>query len=801
MNRQKASQTLIPAFILALTLITCIALIPCFADTIHYRYDDLNRLIRTENAATGTIVEYRYDALGNRLQKQITSQIGLAVTVRKDAEAPLQGVRTYLFREGGGYLGLTQVSGATGGVAFDVPRGSYQVRADYLGYSFWSTVVEVTGATVIDLTIAHHPVSIAVNSVYQGASTPLSGIKVYLFSPANAYLGVSQQTGADGRVSFSLPGRDYKVRADYLGQQYFSALFNQTDAAVTIPLAEAVVTVLQAGQAVGGVNVYAFSPSGSYLGITAKTDAFGKVTFRLPEASYKFRADYLGSQYWTAVEPLVADQSRPIALNTGGGAFRLTLLKGASEPLAGVPCYAFTEGGSYLGLSGKTAADGRIVYNLSDGRYKFRLDYLGYSHWTDVVTVPAAMDLTRVIDHRAVAITVTGALAGDHQARSGVPVYLFTPSGAYLSLHGATDDSGRVSFDLPQSPYKVRADYLGRQFWSEGFTWEDRAVTIPEGTGRVHVTLMGQDLPNVRVYVFTTGDAYLGVSGTTDVSGNVDFRLPAGTYKFRADYQGAQYWAAADLEADLVNPAELSTGGGAFALTIDRGPEPLTAVRTYAFTSGGSYLGLSGTSDTAGRVSFPLADGSYKFRADYLGYPFWSDLYAVPGTLSGTLSIPHGSVTIRVEGVYQGSWPLAGVNVYLFTPAGSYLGKKEVTDGYGRVAFSLPGKGYRVRADYLGYSFWSDEFQLQDAAVSIPRGMAQIAAVKGGSPASGARVYLFSGSGSYLGLNATTDAAGRAEFLLPDRAYKFRVDEGGTQHWSAVTTITAGQVNPVEVTW
>ena len=798
MKRDQASRRIIPAILIALFLITAI---PCLADTIQYTYDELNRLIRTENQANGSVVEYQYDAVGNRIQKQTADVTGLRVTVRKDAQVPLQGIRTYLFSDAGSYLGMTQVTDAAGLVDYDIPRGSYKVRADYLGYSFWSNVVPVTAATSTDLTIPHHMVTLAVNSTYQGASAPLSGTNVYLFTPANSYLGLHQQTGTDGRASLSLPDRDYKVRVDYLGRQYFSAVFNAQDISVNIPMAEAEIMVLQAGQPVTAVNVYAFSPTGSYLGITGKTDTSGKVTFRLPASSYKFRADYLGNQYWSAEEALIADQLKAITINTGGGSFSLTVLKGGTDPLIGVNCYVFSEAGSYLGLSGKTGATGQVSFTLSDGRYKFRVDYLGYQHWTDSVTLPTTVSLTKIIDHHAVAITVKGSLAGDLQPKTGVPVYLFSPSGSYLSLSGTTDGAGQVSFNLPQKAYKVRTDYMGQQFWSDSFTWEDKTIAIPEGTARIHVTMSGLDVQDVRVYAFTAGGSYLGIWGTTDASGKVEFRLPAGTYRFRADYRGNQYWATAMISADLVNTIELSTGGGIFSLTIDTGSGPLTGVRTYLFSSAGSYLGLYGASDANGHVSFNLPDGSYKCRVDYLGYQFWSDVYAVPGNLSGSLSIPHQGIAISVDGVYQGSQPIAGINVYLFTPAGSYLGKTAVTDGSGHVAFSLPNKGYKVRADYLGYSFWSGEFQFQNTALSIPRGMAQVMAREGGNPVSNVAVYLFSSGGSYLGSSAKTNTEGQAEFLVPSRAYKFRVDKAGVQHWSAVIPITEGQVNPIDVSW
>jgi len=54
-----------------------------------------------------------------------------------------------------------------------------------------------------------------------------------------------------------------------------------------------------------------------------------------------------------------------------------------------------------------------------------------------------------------------------------------------------------------------------------------------------------------------------------------------------------------------------------------------------------------------------------------------------------------------------------------------------------------------------------------------------------------APVYLFTESGSYLGRYERTDYYGHAEFLIPSRSYKFRVDYKGTQYWSDVVNVSA----------
>ena len=164
------------------------------------------------------------------------------------------------------------------------------------------------------------------------------------------------------------------------------------------------------------------------------------------------------------------------------------------------------------------------------------------------------------------------------------------------------------------------------------------------------------------------------------------------------------------------------------------------------------------------------------------------------------LTIPHQPVEVTVQGVFHGvPEPIEGIKVYLFSSAGSYLGQYQQTNSSGKVAFDMPEKAYKVRADYLGQQFWSEESTWQNITVTIYQGLADIHVHCSGVDVENAKVYLFSEAGSYLGRYETTDAFGKAEFLLPDRPYKFRIDEGGNQYWTSVINIVAGQVNLVEV--
>jgi hypothetical protein len=58
--------------------------------------------------------------------------------------------------------------------------------------------------------------------------------------------------------------------------------------------------------------------------------------------------------------------------------------------------------------------------------------------------------------------------------------------------------------------------------------------------------------------------------------------------------------------------------------------------------------------------------------------------------------------------VTQGGANVVDAPVYLFTAAGSYLGKYERTDATGIAEFLLPDQQYKFRVDYEGTQYWSD---------------------------------------------------------------------------------------------
>jgi hypothetical protein len=768
------------------------------------------------NLPVGRDFKVRADILGSHYYSQVFQpqsggstvevQAGggrLQVTLQKQAGSPMAGIKLYLFNTAGAYLGRQLTSDSAGQAGFDVPVGDYRIRADYLGYQFWSQDVNVVADNALDFTIAHQDITFTLSGQYD-ALVPLEGVHLYLFTAAGSYVSINQNTGADGSIHLQLPDQPYKIRADYLNGQYWSDPFQFADAGLTIPLAQVDLTVVWNGMPLENVPVYLFTGAGSYTGIKYFTDAAGRISYRLPQTQWKFRADYQTNQYWAATDNPVPGQISPLTLSTGGGTlnFGVTLYQDETQALAGITCYVFNGQGTYTGVNGTTDAQGQATFDLAAGSYQIRVDYLGYQFWSELYSLTADTSDVFHIPHQPVTLTVNGQF--DTPAPlADVKVYLFNAAGTYLGLQQTTDANGQVVFNLPEKAYKARIDYLGQQYWSAEFDSPSPVVDIPLARPDVTVYAAGQELAGTTVYVYGQDETYLGLNEVTDGQGMVFFELPAGQYKFKTTCLGHTFWSdPVQLTGGATPYVGINAGGGSFTLTVLKAATaPLANIKCYLYTSDGSqYLGQWASTDEYGQVSFDLVDGSFSFRLDHLGYQFSTPAYQVPETLAATLTIAHQDLDISVNGVLDGAAPLPDVKVYLFSAAGAYLGQQQITGPNGIVTFSLPARDFKVRADYMGYQFWSLVFNGQPVSVQIPLSRAAVSISGIGQPLENVPVFAFTGAGAYLGLNFSTAADGVSRFTLPaQQPYKFRADYQGGKFWSQPGSLDAGQETPVAI--
>ena len=141
----------------------------------------------------------------------------------------------------------------------------------------------------------------------------MQGVKVYLFTASGSYQGQSRVTDSSGEAIFNLPEQLLQGSGRLPWPAVLVRSVHMAGYDHPIPMREAEVTVTGSGSALAGVNVYVFSASGAYLGISGTTDSSGKAVFTLPAGSYKYRADYQTNQYWSGVEALIAGQTNPVS--------------------------------------------------------------------------------------------------------------------------------------------------------------------------------------------------------------------------------------------------------------------------------------------------------------------------------------------------------------------------------------------------------------------------------------------------------------------------------------------------------
>lgn len=250
---------------------------------------------------------------------------------------------------------------------------------------------------------------------------------------------------------------------------------------------------------------------------------------------------------------------------------------------------------------------------------------------------------------------------------SGIKCHVFNASDVYLGLSATTDENGQVAFDLADGTYRFRADYLGSTFWSDPTVVSgsgSAAMTIAQATVPVDVLSAGSLVAGAKVYLFSLSDSYLGMVETTNDSGRVTFHLPMDSgFRFRADVLGKSIWSGDITVAENLDPVLINAGGGHLAITVGTdGGTPLVGLKAYLFDTDGRYLNLSRQTDADGQVAFDVPAGSYKVRADYLGYSFWTGDLAVTSDAEASLVVAFSPITVSVMGHYQtADTPLSGI--------------------------------------------------------------------------------------------------------------------------------------------
>jgi thermitase len=159
----------------------------------------------------------------------ISAEMVVTVTV---AGEPLGGYRVYAYTSEGAYAG-SKVTDASGQAMFDLAQGSYKFRVYYDGDYWWSPVITAPTTTAINIGVDVDADTVVRVTV---GGAPLEGRRVYAFTGAGAYAGMSAVTDTSGEAVFAITEGSYKFAVYYDGAFRWSTVITApATAAIDLP--------------------------------------------------------------------------------------------------------------------------------------------------------------------------------------------------------------------------------------------------------------------------------------------------------------------------------------------------------------------------------------------------------------------------------------------------------------------------------------------------------------------------------------------------------------------------------------
>jgi len=598
---------------------------------------------------------------------------------------------------------LSAVTDANGQAVLRLPPGNYRFRADFNGTAFWSSPgnhCAVPGCTLASVEVTV-PVSV---QVYNRLDQPQEGIEVLAYQ-GGVQTGYSAITESTGAAVLTLPAGNYQFMAVYAGEQYWSGTGDHC----------AIPGCTQLSLIVGPeLPTPTYTPTETLTSTPTSTDTITPTPTQTntPTDTPTITPTDVPTHTLTPTSTNTPTDTptntlTPTSTNTPTDTPTNTLTPTSTNTPTDTPTNTLTP--TSTNTPTRTPTNTRTP--------------------TPTKTATPTRTPTRTP-------TVTSTSGQNRNVKvyvqnfstlvSNVPVRVFDGD-IDTNISGITNSKGYVILSVPEnSTYRFRAYYSGQYYWSglvnhcgpgcteatvqvgviiidptptaeiskmnafslfpQTIIAGDRSVSVQASSLTVTVNdTSGLPQAGVSVYAFD-GNTYANHSAVTDANGLAAFDLPDGSYRFRADLNGTQFWSGAENHCTTPDctSAALTLSKPVTVTVTGSDDLPAENLPVYAF-SGGSYSGYTGVTDENGRVTLTLPPGSYRFRTDYEGVQHWSaetDACTLPDCETVALKLPEMAGTRKVSITYEydalrrltsAAYTDGRTFAYTYDPAGNVL--------------------------------------------------------------------------------------------------------------------------------
>ncbi|MCA9930559.1 MAG: hypothetical protein KC419_18875, partial [Anaerolineales bacterium] len=157
----------------------------------------------------------------------------------------------------------------------------------------------------------------------------------------------------------------------------------------------------------------------------------------------------------------------------------ITVVDNTQSGLGNLRIYAFAPDGSYLNKYQETNENGIATFKLEQGEYQFLVRYQQQGYWSEPISWPQQKQSTIQIDQLAFLVNVVDLMG---RGVSDVPIYAYSSDSTYIGMEKQTNENGEAAFLLAPGEFSFRADYNGRENWSDTVKSADGSVTITVNT-------------------------------------------------------------------------------------------------------------------------------------------------------------------------------------------------------------------------------------------------------------------------------------------------------------------------------